>query len=79
MRLAAPVLFLNLATLPGACPLCAALRQREAAVRKQFQETFPNARQVLVHRHRQPQGLEALRTLGQALYEPNGATAPIYA
>lgn len=79
MRLAAPVLFLNLATLPGACPLCAALRQREAAVRKQFQKAFPGARQVLVHRCHRPQGLAALRALGQALYAPAGATAPNYA
>jgi arsenite-transporting ATPase len=79
MRLVAPVLFLNLATLPSACPLCAALRQREAAVRKRFLQTLPTTHQVLVHRQSQPQGLEALRTLGQALYEPAGTTAVNYA
>ncbi len=69
MQLQVPVLFLNLATPPSDCPLCATVRRRERAVLEKFRETFPDTRQVLVYRHGEPRGLEGLHTLAQALYE----------
>lgn len=69
MQLHVPVLWLNLATPPSACPLCAALRQREWVVLEEFRGTFPNTPQVLVYRQGEPRGLEGLRTLAHALYE----------
>ncbi|MBI2924546.1 MAG: TRC40/GET3/ArsA family transport-energizing ATPase [Verrucomicrobia bacterium] len=69
MRLQVPVLFLNLATPPSRCPLCAALHRRESVVRQQFAQAFPNAHQVLVYRQGEPRGLARLQALAQALYE----------
>lgn len=74
MQLDVPVLFLNLATPSGPCPLCLALRRREAAVREEFRKTFPTTRQVLVYRHGEPRGVEALRALAHALYEAPAKT-----
>jgi len=69
MNIPVPTLFLNLATPPSACPLCAALRQRESVVLEAFQKTFPGISHVLVCRSGEPRGLDALRALAHALYK----------
>jgi len=74
LGLSVPVVFLNLATLPSACPLCASLHRGESAVRAKFQQTFPDVHQALVYRRGEPLGLERLRELGQALYQPQGSS-----
>ncbi len=79
MQLQVPVLFLNLATPPSACPLCAALHERESVIQEKFRKTFPDTRQVLVYRRGEPRGLEGLRTLAQALYEAPAKTCLNYA
>ena len=40
MQVPVSLLFLNLATPPGDCPLCSALRQREAEIAGKFRRTF---------------------------------------
>ena len=68
MSVNAPLLFLNLATPPGDCPLCSALRRRESVVEQKFRRTFPAATQVLVYRSGEPRGLARLGELGRLLY-----------
>ncbi len=70
-RLRLPVrgLFLNLATPPGACPLCAALSRRERRIQDKFQRTFA-AQQTLIYRQSDPRGQARLGELGRALYRP---------
>jgi len=68
MRVNAPLLFLNLATPPGRCPLCSALRRRESAIEQKFRRAFPDAAQVVVYRRGDPRGLALLGRLGRALY-----------
>jgi arsenite-transporting ATPase len=68
MQVPVPLLFLNLATPPGDCPLCSALRQREAEVERKYRRTFPAVAQVLIYRQGEPRGLAPLAELGQAMY-----------
>jgi arsenite-transporting ATPase len=68
MQVPVPLLFLNLATPPGDCPLCSALRRREAEIERKYRRTFPAVAQVLVYRQGEPRGLVPLAELGQALY-----------
>ncbi|MGA2541795.1 MAG: ArsA family ATPase [Verrucomicrobiota bacterium] len=68
MQVNAPVLFLNLATPPGDCHLCSALRRRESVLEQKFQRAFPSAAQVVVYRRGEPRGLARLGELGQVLY-----------
>jgi arsenite-transporting ATPase len=79
MNLPVAALFLNLATPPSPCPLCAALRWREAAVQEKFAKTFPHLPQVLVCRQGQPRGLEGLAPLARALYTTPAGLALRYA
>jgi arsenite-transporting ATPase len=69
LGMAAPVLFLNLATPAGDCPLCTALHRREALIREKFQRTFPG-RQTIIYRQSEPRGLQRLGELGRALFRP---------
>jgi arsenite-transporting ATPase len=68
MGIAAPALFLNLATPPSPCPLCSALRRGEQEIRRQFRAAFPDRRQTLVYRQGEPRGLRDLQRLGETLY-----------
>jgi arsenite-transporting ATPase len=68
MQVNAPLLFLNLATPPGDCPLCSALRRRESVIEQKFRQAFPTAAQVMVYRRGEPRGLARLGQLGQVLY-----------
>ena len=68
IKVSAPLLFLNLATPPGCCPLCSALRDRESAIRHKFRRAFPAAAQTVVYRSGEPRGLTRLGELGQTLY-----------
>jgi arsenite-transporting ATPase len=68
IKVSAPLLFLNLATPPGCCPLCSALRDRESAIRHKFRRAFPAAAQTVVYRSGEPRGLARLGELGQTLY-----------
>ena len=70
MNVHVPVLFLNLATRAGECSLCSSLSLREEQVRKEFQRTYPGKHQTLIYRQSEPRGLNRLRELGQALYQP---------
>jgi arsenite-transporting ATPase len=68
MEIAMPVVFLNMATLPNDCALCAALRHREGKVLEKFHTSFPEKRHTLIYRQGEPRGLEKLQQLGQNLY-----------
>jgi arsenite-transporting ATPase len=68
LRVHAPALFLNLATPPGDCHFCSALRRRESAIEKKFRRAFPATAQAVVYRRGEPRGLELLGELGRALY-----------
>lgn len=70
MRVGAPVIFINLATPTGGCPLCSALRQRESRVEERFRVAFPQIRQAQVYRCGEPRGRERLHDLGLRLYAP---------
>jgi arsenite-transporting ATPase len=70
MGMAAPQLFLNLATPPGECALCTSLHHREQALRQKFSETLPGLHQTVIYRQGEPRGMEQLKRLGRALYEP---------
>jgi arsenite-transporting ATPase len=68
MQVNAPLLFLNLATPPGDCRLCSALRRRETVMKQRFREAFPATEQVVVYRCGDPRGLARLGELGRLLY-----------
>jgi arsenite-transporting ATPase len=70
LGMAAPVLFLNLATPPWDCSLCSALIRREAQIRDKFHGAFAGSQQTIIYRQREPRGLKLLEVLGQALYRP---------
>ncbi len=63
-----PVLFLNLATPDGQCPLCAELYQRESLIKKKLQKTFYDMHQTIIYHRGEPRGLEQLGELGNAMY-----------
>jgi arsenite-transporting ATPase len=79
MQVNAPLLFLNLATPPGDCRLCSALRCRESVIEQKFRRAFPAAAQVVVYRHGDPRGLARLGQLGRLLYAAPAAKKLIYA
>jgi arsenite/tail-anchored protein-transporting ATPase len=64
-----PVLFLNLATPPGDCPLCRSAAAVEAGVRQQFAQRWPGLSQTVVYRCSEPNSLARLTELGHALYQ----------
>lgn len=70
MGVHAPVLFLNLATPPGDCPLCSALVLRELQVRRKYRKTFSGRHQTIIYRQSEPRGLKRLADLGQSMYRP---------
>jgi arsenite-transporting ATPase len=65
-----PVLFLNLATPAGDCPLCTAVSRREGRIQAKFRQAFPGCHQTVIYRQSEPRGLPRLTALGQALYRP---------
>jgi arsenite-transporting ATPase len=79
MQVNAPLLFLNLATPPGDCRLCSALRRRESVIEQKFRRAFPAVAQVVVYRHGEPRGLARLGQLGQSLYAAPATKDVIYA
>lgn len=68
MRMDVPVLFLNLATPPSDCALCAAVRKREVEIERRCRQAFPEIAQSVVYRRGEPCGLDSLAELGRALY-----------
>jgi arsenite-transporting ATPase len=79
MEINAPLLFLNLATPPGDCPLCSALRRRESVLEQKFRRAFPTVAQAVVYRRGEPRGLAQLDQLGQKLYAAPAIREMIYA
>jgi arsenite-transporting ATPase len=79
MQVSAPLLFLNLATPPGDCRLCSAVRRRESVMKQKFREAFPATEQVVVYRRGDPRGLARLGQLGRLLYAAPAATELSYA
>jgi len=75
MEVNVPVLFLNLVTPAGECPLCSELFLRESRVREQYRAAFPGIHQTLVYRQSEPLGIGRLKDLGRLLYEPSEAEA----
>jgi arsenite-transporting ATPase len=79
MQVNAPLLFLNLATSPGHCGLCSALRHRETLIEQRFRRAFPTVAQVLVYRWGEPLGLARLGQLGHALYAAPATKEAVHA
>jgi len=69
MGVAAPVLFLNLATPLSPCPFCSALHRRETQVRTKYTRDLGDIHQALVFRQHEPRGQQRLAELGQVLYK----------
>jgi arsenite-transporting ATPase len=70
MGVSVSMMFLNLATPAGLCPLCSALHRREWQVKKKYEETFAKKHRTLVYRQGEPRGLRDLGELGETLYKP---------
>ena len=70
MGIALPLIFLNLMTPPGDCPLCSSLRRREALVAESYRRLFPGKPRTLVYRQPEIAGLERLEKFGRRLYQP---------
>ncbi|MCF7985684.1 MAG: ArsA family ATPase [Thiohalocapsa sp.] len=77
MHVSMPVLAINQLTPPGpeacACPLCSALRVREARHIDDAARRFSRMHRVQVYRQREPIGLDGLAELGAALYRQSPA------
>lgn len=69
MTISAPVIFLNMLTFGGNCPLCQALVERESLVRNKFDQIFDRTHRTAVYRHKEPRGLQSLTVLGMELYQ----------
>jgi len=63
-----PLLFLNLATPPGQCPLCSDRFRAESEIRREFQAAFTDVHQCVVYWCGERRGLERLTELGRVLY-----------
>ena len=72
MRIAVPLVFLNLLTPPCDCPLCVGLRWRESIAAEEFLKAFPDKQQIQVYRQPEIGGLEQLEKLGRSLYQSAG-------
>ena len=69
MKINVPVLFLNMATPPSQCPLCAAVCDRETRIKAQFFADYPDLIQPVVHRNEMElQGRAILEKLAAAMY-----------
>jgi arsenite-transporting ATPase len=65
-----PVIFLNLATPPGDCPLCSALVLRESQIKRKYRKTFSDRHQTVIYRQSEPRGQKRLADLGRSMYCP---------
>jgi arsenite-transporting ATPase len=70
MGISVPVLFINQATPPSQCLLCSSLYEEESTVREKYRQAFTGRHQTLVYRCGELSGIERLRGLGAALYQP---------
>jgi arsenite/tail-anchored protein-transporting ATPase len=70
MGISVPVLFLNQATPPSQCSFCSALYREESKVREKYRQAFTCRHQTLAYRCGELSGMERLRELGAALYQP---------
>lgn len=68
MGMTAPQIFLNLATPPVDCTLCAPRRHQEQEVWREFIEAFPGSHQTVICRDGEPRGMKALTQLGNVIY-----------
>jgi arsenite-transporting ATPase len=68
MHIRMPMLFVNMATPPGDCALCTALRQGEKKMINKYMEAFPAIHQSLVYHCGDMRGIDALGRLGDALF-----------
>ena len=68
MSLSVPVIFLNLMTAPGACPLCARVAQREALQAGEYRRSFPDRHLTLVCRQSDAELPDLPDRLGWQLY-----------
>ena len=68
LRVAAPIIFLNLVTPASECPVCSMLNRAEAKVRQAYASVSAGRHLAQVFRQQEPRGISPLRTLGQALY-----------
>jgi arsenite-transporting ATPase len=68
LGVATPLLLVNNLTPASACPVCTQLRLTETRVLAEYDTTFASQHRTLVFRQATPQGIQALRALGAAVY-----------
>ena len=68
LRVAVPVLFVNMVTPEACCPTCSALRRGEAVLLERYQETFREQGFTIVYRQESVER-ERLGSLGRSLYD----------
>jgi arsenite-transporting ATPase len=69
MGIPVPVLFLNMATRNGPCPLCASVHRRETLTREKFDESFPELHRSVIYRQPGLRGMKKLGELASCMYE----------
>ena len=74
LRVAVPLLFVNMVTPSSSCPICSRMRQMQTPVLERYQSQSVEQHVVTVFRQEEPHGLERLRTLGRALYAVSDST-----
>jgi len=75
MKINVSVVFLNMATPPSACPLCAAVHSREQAINVRFSAAYPDLIQPVIYRNEMEiQGMTRLGKLAAAMYAPPAGT-----
>lgn len=68
LRIASPVVFINLLTPSSNCPVCTRLNQFQLNVVKKYKAANPSRHLTMVDRQIEPRGLGKLCDLGNALY-----------
>lgn len=75
LRVAIPVLFVNMVTPEASCPTCSALRRGEVPLLERYQETFREQRLTIVYRQESVER-ERLGMLGRSLYDGLSPSTP---
>lgn len=68
LRMAIPVLFVNMVTPLSFCPTCSALRNGETLILRRYESIFADRHITQIFQQTKYQGIDQLIALGQALY-----------
>ena len=76
LRVAVPVLFVNMVTPAASCPTCSALRRGELLLLQRYQKTFREQSLSIVYRQESVEP-ERLGSLGRSLYKGINSNQPV--